>query len=426
MTSITPHSFCRLAGCAVLLLACGTVFAQTGEVAGVHDPAVIRDGEYYYLCSTGTGLPLRRSKDLMHWERCGQVFQEMPASVRASVPEAKDLWAPDLSHIAGRFHLYYSASVFGKNKSCIALATSATLDPTSPQYGWRDEGVVLETRPGRDDFNAIDAHLAFDQQGQPWLAFGSAWSGIKLCRIDPRTGKRPAGDSSLHSLASRNGKIVEAPFIVHRGGYYYLFVSFDQCCRGVESTYRTLVGRSREITGPYVDRLGRSLMEGGGTPVISSHDHVRGPGHNAVVTHAGRDYLVHHFYDARAQGRRTLQIRPLLWAPDGWPLPGEPGVVLPPADARAELRPADVAGKWLHSAGFRDSREIELLGGGHIDREDARARWRLDGTRLTLSWPKKGSRESWTDACILSPDGQWYVGRNQNDELIRGRRAGKM
>src|SRR5262249_46584935 len=151
-------------------------------------------------------------------------------------------------------------------------ATNLTLDPSSPAYRWVDRGEVVESKPGRNNWNAIDPQLVFDGQGQPWLAFGSQWGGIKLAQIDPFSGKLVGGvlPRALRLLASRPGsKPIEAPFIVARGGLYYLFVSFDLCCMGAASTYRIMVGRSPSILGPYLDRTGKPMTRGGGTLVLA-------------------------------------------------------------------------------------------------------------------------------------------------------------
>jgi arabinan endo-1,5-alpha-L-arabinosidase len=163
-----------------------------------------------------------------------------------------------------------------------------------------------------------------DRGGGLWLAWGSFWDGIKMARIDPATGLRPRGDSNLYSLAcrprSRGGNTaVEAPYIITHGDFYYLFVSFDQCCRGIDSTYFIVCGRSRDITGPYVDVNGRALMDGGGSIVITSNERFKGPGHNAVLRDGDRDLLVYHAYDAAHAGIPTLRISPIYWTPDGWP-----------------------------------------------------------------------------------------------------------
>lgn len=216
-----------------------------GDVEYTHDPSIAKDGDTWYLFGTANGpnrkgeLPIRCSKDLHHWSLCGSVFEKIPDWITKESPATKELWAPDISYFNGAFHLYYAYSLFGKNTSGIALVTNKTLDSTSPDYQWVDQGLVLKS-VAEDDFNAIDPNLAFDTHGRAWLAFGSFWSGIKMRRIDPVSGKLSPEDSRVYSLATRerpqnaapatpelpaDWEAVEAPFIIHRGNFYYLFVS---------------------------------------------------------------------------------------------------------------------------------------------------------------------------------------------------------
>ena len=185
------------------------------------------------------------------------------------VPGLRGIWAPDISYFNGKYHLYYSASTFGSNRSSIGLATNQTLDPSSDRFSWEDQGKIISSFV-TDDWNAIDPNIVIDEEGEPWLSFGSFWSGIKMRKIDPANGKLSSKDTKLYSLASRRRSpelpgAIEAPVIIRSSGYYYLFVSFDFCCRGINSTYNIRVGRSKLFTGPYVDREGRDMMEDGGT-----------------------------------------------------------------------------------------------------------------------------------------------------------------
>jgi len=300
-----------------------------GDFAPVHDPCIVEKDGTYFVFSTNTKadtrgfIPCRRSADLVSWERCGFVFSQVPGWAREAVPRTKGIWAPDISFFNGLYHLYYSVSTFGSNESVIGLATNKALDPAAPGFEWVDRGLVVQSRR-EDDFNAIDPNLFVGRDGCCWLSWGSFWGGIKLARIDPATGKREEGDAKIHSLASRPVKrgepsAIEAPFIISRGDNHYLFVSFDFCCRGVNSTYFTVCGRSREVTGPYVDATGRPMMEGGGSVVVQGNERFKGTGHNAVLRDGDRDYLVYHAYDAQAGGTPTLRISPIYWTPDGWP-----------------------------------------------------------------------------------------------------------
>lgn len=298
-----------------------TTLSLSGDL-GTHDPAPIRVGDGYYLFQTGRGIPIKTSSNLTEWRDAGRVFEANPSWIEGRVPGVTDLWAPDISYFGDTYHLYYSASTFGSNRSCIGHATKRSLDSREP---WTDHGpLICSNPPGEQhNWNAIDPNVVLDESGTPWLSFGSFWSGIKMVKLN-LSGER--ADSELHSLAARPaaGDAIEAPFIVRRCGFYYLFVSFDSCCRGVNSTYKTAVGRSTSITGPYVDKEGRMMMNGGGTVLVQGAARWRGPGHNAVLFTNGRAYNVYHAYDANASGAPTLRISDLVWDDDGWPISGGP------------------------------------------------------------------------------------------------------
>lgn len=323
-------SLLALAGIGRAIAQAGSINARMqGDFSPVHDPCVIKQGDAYYLFSTsvktdvGGFVSCRRSRDLVTWERVGFVFAQIPEWARDAAPRTKGIWAPDISFFNGLYHLYYSVSSFGSNQSVIGLATNRTLDPAESGFEWIDRGLVVQSRL-HDRFNAIDPNLFADRDGKYWLSWGSFWDGLKMARIDPATGKRLENEGKMHSLAWRPvargaPSAIEAPFLISHGDYYYLFASFDFCCRGVNSTYFVVCGRSRDVTGPYADVNGRSMLEGGGSIVIHGDARFKGTGHNAVLRDGERDYLVYHAYDAEHGGTPTLRISPIYWTPDGWP-----------------------------------------------------------------------------------------------------------
>ncbi len=302
------------------------MLSLSGDLA-VHDPVIMRENDTFYVFATGNRragvLPIRCSKDLYHWTRCGSVFDTLPEWAVNEIPGARSAWAPDISRYHDKYHLYYSVSTFGKNNSAIGLATNRTLDPNAPDYKWVDEGLVVRSHPGQDDWNAIDPQLVIQDERNVWLCWGSFWGGIMMRRIDPQTGKLSTSDTVLHNLAGRQrtgGRpgSIEAPFIVRHEDWWYLFASFDFCCRGVNSTYNIRVGRARETTGPYIDQAGVPMTEGGGTLVIeAATPNWRGPGHEAVLQDISGDYLVFHAYEGKT-GRSELKISTMVWD-KGWP-----------------------------------------------------------------------------------------------------------
>jgi hypothetical protein len=305
------------------------VFGAPSADPVAHDPTLIRQGRYWYSIITGDAgapghyLPIKRSLDLVHWTPVGSVFSTPPAWLVAELGRTPaDLWAPDVEQAGGGYRLYYAGSTFGTNHSVIGLATSPTLDPDSPSYGWTDQGMVIRSTSA-DNFNAIDPDVVLDAAGVPWLSFGSFWDGVKMRRLDAATGLPSAVDTTIHSLASRGGASIEGPSIVRHDGYYYLFVSFDFCCRGVNSDYRVVVGRSAEVTGPYRDAAGVDMLAGGGTEVLRGYDEFRGTGGGDVVQAGPVDLYAHHYYDRYDNGTPKLSVRPISWR-GGWPRLGDP------------------------------------------------------------------------------------------------------
>lgn len=305
----------------------GTEIELSGDIA-THDPALYvgEQGEPWYVFSTGDvrvglGSPqIRRSVDEgKTWELVGTVWDaaSRPKWAHEAITGVQNFWAPEIVAHDGTYYLYYAASTFGANTSAIGLFTNVTLDPDDPDYEWVDQGEVLRSTAGEHNFNAIDPGVLTDADGTPWMAFGSFWGGIQLIELEWPSGKVAPGATPV-TIASRIGSpnAIEAPYLLERDGWYYLFVSRDKCCSGVESTYNIAVGRSRDITGPYVGPDGREMTLDGGLSLLSSAGDMIGPGGQSV----SRDHLAYHYYDGANGGAFRLAIRELAWDEDGWPV----------------------------------------------------------------------------------------------------------
>ena len=311
------------------LILCLITNAQTDTSISVHDPVIIRQDSTYYIFCTGFGISVFSSTDMKYWKKEKPVFNSGPQWAMEAIPGFRGhIWAPDISYHNGQYYLYYAVSAFGKNTSAIGVATNKTLDPSNKNFTWIDHGKVIQSVPGRDMWNAIDPNLIV-VDNEPWLTFGSFWNGIKLVRLDSSLTK-PAEPEKWYTIASRprnaifpdsvaGDAAIEGPFIFKKDNYYYLFVSFDYCCRGEKSTYKMMVGRSENVYGPYVDRDGVPMNLGGGSLVLEGDKNWYGVGHNAVANFNGIDYLVFHGYDAHDNGKPKLRIEKLNWI-NGWPV----------------------------------------------------------------------------------------------------------
>lgn len=314
-----------------VLLAAGPVMAAplqpvlTGDIR-IHDPSVIElpDGSFVAYetgrsAMTRGAIGIRTSPDGLAWTDAGSIGKGVPKwAAEVLGYRSQNIWAPSVSKQDGTYFLYYSVSSFGINASAIGLMTASSIDPKAPGEGWTDQGLVLRSNI-KDNFNAIDPWRIDTADGRAFLAFGSFWDGIRMRELDPATGKLIAEDTPMLPLASRQGAGIEAPSIIEHAGKYYLFVSFDQCCKGSSSTYNIRVGRADTVTGPYLDRDGVPLLEGGGTKLLGSTGRFIGPGGQEAIRTTEGDMLAFHYYDGAERGISKLQLTPLNWTEDGWP-----------------------------------------------------------------------------------------------------------
>jgi arabinan endo-1,5-alpha-L-arabinosidase len=289
----------------------------------VHDPSTItRCNDKYWVFSTGPGITSRYSTNLINWNSGPNIFTNPPAWTTDTVPGNRGyFWAPDVVHLTNGYFVYYSVSTWGKRNSAIGLTTTPTLDPADPKYRWTDRGIVFRTTE-TNDYNAIDPSVMLDKDGRLWMAFGSYWSGIKLIELDAETGLRKEPNSPIYSLA--HSAAIEAACLAKHDDQYYLFVNWGQCCRGTNSTYEIRVGGSAAVTGPYLDRGGKDMLQGGGSIFLASAGRRIGPGHAAILIDGGKPFVSFHYYNAEESGRPRLEIAPLRWTSDGWPEAGTP------------------------------------------------------------------------------------------------------
>ena len=310
-----------------LLLSAALAFAlPTHALDGdilIHDPSTVTlDAGRYYAYGTGAGLPTLMSDDGWSWRRAGSLMSALPGGKPGADVLARggdNTWAPDVIRVGDRIFVYYSAPGT-QPRSAIGLLVGRTLDPASPDYRWEDGGPVAWS-DGLEDSNAIDPGVLLDPtDGRLWLTYGSYFGYIRLVELDPKTGKRKFPERAPLNVAINS----EASIPIYHDGWYYLLVTHGSCCAGANSTYNVRVGRSRKVTGPYLDNMGVDMIEGGGKLFAGSRGRHVGPGHFGLVDlgQGVQKFSLHYEADLDRGGVSVLDIRPLLWR-DGWPVAGD-------------------------------------------------------------------------------------------------------
>jgi arabinan endo-1,5-alpha-L-arabinosidase len=288
------------------LLLTGTVTAQIGKPF-IHDPSTIMEceGKYYTFGTGGGGLI---SDDGWTWNS---------GAVRPGGGAA-----PDAIKIGDRYLVVYGATgggLGGGHNGRILTMWNKTLDPNSPDFKY-SEAIVVAQSDGIEDNDAIDPGLLLDpNDGRLWCSYGTYFGFIRLVELDPNTGKRVEGNEAINIAID-----CEATDLIYRDGWYYLLGTHGTCCDGANSTYNIVVGRSRKVTGPYLDNMGRDMLKGGGKMVVAAGGRLVGPGHFGLVDLGDgvQKMSCHYEADLDQGGRSVLGIRPLLWKNE-WPVAGD-------------------------------------------------------------------------------------------------------
>ena len=279
-----------------------------------HDPSALFDAGKLWIVSGSLGVSVRTTSDLVNVEDEGQILQEKPAWVATEVPDAVSIWSPELVYFEGLYHLYYAVSTLGSSRSCIGHATAQVLAVSST---WQDRGPVICSKAD-DEYNAIDPNVLVTTDGRAWLAFGSYLGGIRVAELNA-TGERLLSEPVTVAARPNSGGALQASALAEHGDYYYLFVSF-----GAEASHRLMMGRATAIEGPYLDKSGTPLLDGGGSPLVAADARFRGPGSNDIFEVDGKNYNIYHAYDADRNGASTLRLSELEWDEAGWPVSGGP------------------------------------------------------------------------------------------------------
>lgn len=425
----------------------------------VHDPSVIKVGDYFYSYSTDVaygntvrpGLQIRKSKDLVQWSYVGWVFNGLPAQGAGFITQGggtpfQSLWAPYIMKVGNQFRLYYSLSCSTPRLSVIGLATA-----TSPEGPWTEQGLaVVSKNDNTVQTNAIDPSVVVTPSGEHWMYYGSAWDGIYVLKLNPATGlAATSGDKGIR-IAQRgftgptvNGNIEGAEIIYHPGqNKYYLFIAYDW----LETKYNVRVGRSDSPQGPFLDFQGHDMNnEMDDLPMILApyrfmgHGGWQGVSHCSVFQDNGQYYMAHQGRPGVDRYYMVMHVRKIFWLDNGWP------VVSPERYANVEqnaVAASELAGEWEQivfgyqvvpgyaneqtSPGFQNATSITLSADGRIN-GNSMNNWTYIAPTLTMSW----NNGAFVDKLIVSRERDWenrktstivFTGLNQAGTAIWGKK----
>ena len=311
------------------------------SVYNVHDPSILKTGEYYYSYSTDVGfgidvragIQVRKSKDLVEWTFVGWVFNNLPAMGAAYIKAQgatpfNSLWAPYIMKSGNEFRLYYSLSSATSRLSVIGLATAS-----SPEGPWTEKGLVVTSKnDGITQTNAIDPTVVVTPAGEHWMYYGSAYDGIYALKLDPSTGLALTNNDKGIRIAQRgftgstiNGNIEGAEVIYNATqSKYYIFIAYDW----LETKYNVRVGRGDNPQGPFVDFNGVNIntVQDHGPMILApykfqGHSGWQGTAHCSVFKDdAGQYYMAHQGRPGNSRFSMDLHVRKIFWMQNGWPV----------------------------------------------------------------------------------------------------------
>ncbi|KAJ5797763.1 uncharacterized protein N7503_007059 [Penicillium pulvis] len=310
-----------------------------GHIAA-HDPNILLWEDWYYLFQGGVGILVHRAQNLSGpWDDVGTVLSG-PSVIHTQ--NRTRPWAPTTIHANGTFYCYYTLSEHGSRSSAIGVATTTSLGKSQD---WTDHGAIIHTGNGNGSdiypfnvSNAIDASFITDNStGQSYLNYGSFWTDIWQVPLsdDLLSLKDPTNPDAVHLtyLPEQKQRPEEGSWMSFRDGYYYAWFSHGKCCRfhkgfpGRGKEYEIRVGRSTNVRGPFEDKDGIKLLDGGGTVIYASnHGVVYAPGGLGVLpgndSTATPDILYYHYLNTTIGF--TDEDAHLGWNylkyEDGWPV----------------------------------------------------------------------------------------------------------
>ena len=287
------------------------------------DPSVIKaDDGYFYLYATESvrNVPIMRSQDLTSWELVVTCFTD---DTRPAWVIGGGIWATDIQRINGKYVLYYAMSIWGGEWNCgIGVAVA-----DKPEGPFTNAGPYLGTSNAGMLFRSIDIGVQnsidpcyVEDEGKKYIIWGSH-KGIYIVELAGDGMSVREGASAQHIAGKPNDIGFEGAQVHRRGEYYYLFASWGTCCDGANSTYKTVVGRSKSIFGPYLTRDSKSMSDNYYEVVIQGNERFVGVGHSSalITDNAGNDWILYHGYIRSDPGKgRVLFLDKIIWD-DNWP-----------------------------------------------------------------------------------------------------------
>lgn len=400
---------------------------------GAHDPStLVKEGNRFFFFVTSQDLEWKWSDDMRNWNLGGTVFPDgPPAWTTNAVPGFTGFfWAPDVAYFNGKYHVYYSCSNWGTIDSAIGLVTTPSLDTPV----WTDQGKVVQSdavgseQTGTDTtgYNCIDPSILVDTDGKVWMTFGSYSSGILITEIDPATGLRKNTNTLDATQVANNsgnrgwGSSIEAAFTYKHDGYYYLFVNYGGCCALLDSTYNIRVGRSISITGPYLDKNGVDMRDGGAAMLLESSGRFVGPGHAGIINDNSKEWFSYHYYSGFENGFPRISIARLTWDARGWPVVAADWQASYPFDIDGRDQNGVYGGSLENGASIVDDGErgkvLSLTGAN----QDVSFPFSLANARSFAAWVKWSGGPAWQRVFDFGVDTNTYAFLTPSDA------AGKM
>ncbi len=276
-------------------------------------PEIVKHNGVYYNFNQSGGIAVKKSADLINWTKIGSVFDTKPAWIKAEIG-SDSIWAPGCYKVGDKWRVYYAASSLGSQNSVIGMAYAET--PAGP---YTDCGMVIRSHTG-DPYNCIDPCIFTDDDGQTYFIWGSYWTGIYMRRLDKETGLLLEGSDEQWHLA-QGEKQMEAPYLIKKDGYYYLFVAMGNLSKN--ESYHWTVGRSESLFGPYVDKNGKPMLENNSSRLTAYKPGVQGLAHaHPFLDDDGQWYMVGECWKDRTDPNRKVQlhISTIVWNDEGWPV----------------------------------------------------------------------------------------------------------